>query len=202
MSPSFFISYRRDDNKDFTYRIGDKFKSRYGEQNVFIDFNMEAGIDFHQELTKRVKEGDVLIVVIGVRWLELLKEKAFKQDWVRTEIELALENNRIVVPICLEDAQLPLSDDLPDSLKPLLRLNAKRLRSDDTFGAQIESIFKDIDVAVKRAKKDENPPLRDNLSKFLDVFDLADTDQKLEERYAQARKKLIDAIFEGKRIEP
>jgi hypothetical protein len=48
---------------------------------------------------------------------------------VRIEIEAALERNIRVIPLLLDEAAIPRSDDLPPSLSGLVRCNAFRISS-------------------------------------------------------------------------
>src|SRR5262249_51347003 len=61
------------------------------------------------------------------------------EDWTRIEIEESLRLARTVVPVLVDKAEMPRTADLPDSLKPLARCNAVRLRDDD-WDADIERL--------------------------------------------------------------
>ena len=72
MSGQIFISYRRDDNPAWARSLYDRLTQRFGENQVFRDVDgIPLGKDFLKEIERRVGECDVLIAVIGERWLHL-----------------------------------------------------------------------------------------------------------------------------------
>ena len=70
----------------------------------------------------------MLIVVIGPRWLEVKDKTGHRRiddpsDFVRKEIGIALnrkDSKLTVIPVLVDDASLPLAEELPDELAPLL----------------------------------------------------------------------------------
>src|SRR5262245_10108657 len=65
-----FISYRRDDAGDVTGRIYDRLAQHFGKPFVFKDVDgIPLGIDFRKHLGDSVGRCDVLLAVIGTRWL-------------------------------------------------------------------------------------------------------------------------------------
>ncbi|MEL6955873.1 MAG: toll/interleukin-1 receptor domain-containing protein [Pseudomonadota bacterium] len=121
-----FISYRREDAAASAGRLFDHLSARLGREEVFMDVDgIEIGVDFHEVISEKVAACDALIAVIGPRWLsERLHEEG---DFVRIEIAAALERDVRVVPVLLDGAVMPVSDQLPDELKPLARRNAAPL---------------------------------------------------------------------------
>ncbi|MBC7814114.1 MAG: toll/interleukin-1 receptor domain-containing protein, partial [Burkholderiales bacterium] len=151
-----FVSYRRIDNPDFVERIRDWFMQRYGRPNVFMDFdNIPPFTPFADYIRERVRECDVLIAIIGPRWLELLREKTFDpaDDYVRVEIRLALEENKLIAPICIKGAAVPHGDDLPDDLRALIGYNAAHLDSGRTFLDNIELIMDAVEQELARRER-------------------------------------------------
>lgn len=66
-----FISYRREDIVDITGRISDRLVQAFGKENVFIDVDsIPLGVDFREQLSNEVGNCDILLVVIGDRWLD------------------------------------------------------------------------------------------------------------------------------------
>ncbi|MEL6569126.1 MAG: toll/interleukin-1 receptor domain-containing protein [Pseudomonadota bacterium] len=121
-----FISYRRDDAAASAGRLFDHLSARLGREEVFMDVDgIEIGVDFHQVISEKVAACDALIAIIGPRWLsERLKDEG---DFVRIEIAAALERDVRVVPVLLDGAVMPSSEQLPQELKPLARRNAATL---------------------------------------------------------------------------
>ena len=48
-------------------------------------------------------------------------------DWVRIEIEAALQQSKNLIPVLVDGANMPRPEILPESLRPLARRNAVRL---------------------------------------------------------------------------
>jgi hypothetical protein len=96
-SSAFFISYRREDSAGYAGRLFDRLVARLGRDHVFRDVeDIAPGDDFADSIRRRLIICDVLLVIIGPRWLTATDQKGRKRledskDLVRTEIELGLE---------------------------------------------------------------------------------------------------------------
>ena len=70
MSGKIFINYRRDDSSGSTGRLYDRLAARFPKNQIFIDVdNLDPGVDFVEAIKQSVGSCDVLIAVIGRRWL-------------------------------------------------------------------------------------------------------------------------------------
>ena len=122
-----FISYRREDTAGFAGRIYDRLSRRLGRDNVFIDVdNIQPGLDFVEVLSERVGKCDALVAVIGRDWVSSADRDSRRRiddphDFVRIEIEAALERSVRVIPVLVDGAAMPRPEELPDSLKKLSR---------------------------------------------------------------------------------
>ena len=97
-----FVNYRRDDVAGDARGVRDGLAAKFGKANVFMDVdNLLAGQRFDIELAKALDACDVLIAVIGPRWMEQLKARmqVGERDYVREEIAAALARRP-----CREDA--------------------------------------------------------------------------------------------------
>ena len=127
MSGGVFISYRRDDTAGFAGRIYDRLTNALGRESVFIDVdNIPAGLDFVDVLSERVGRCDALVAIIGRNWLASADKTNLRRlddltDFVRIEIEAALDRNVPVIPVLVDGAVMPQAYDLPDGLKKLAR---------------------------------------------------------------------------------
>jgi formylglycine-generating enzyme required for sulfatase activity len=134
-----FISYRRTDSQHITDRIHDQMMALFGENNVFQDVeNIPLGADFPDVLRAEIEKCDVILVIIGHQWGRLMHERrALPTDFVRLEIEIALalraEQGKLVIPVMVDGAVMPDIALLPDSIVPLCRLNAARIRPNPDF---------------------------------------------------------------------
>jgi hypothetical protein len=54
---------------DITGRIFDRLTSRYGRDAVFRDIDNIPGLDFREQIRASIDDSDVLLVVVGPRWM-------------------------------------------------------------------------------------------------------------------------------------
>jgi hypothetical protein len=128
-----FLSYRRDDTAGFSGRLADDLRDALGDDVVFLDIDRIApGTDFVDAITSAADNAEVLLAVIGRRWLTAKNAERRRRiddpgDYVRLEITAALQRGRRIIPVLVDGARLPRPQDLPDPMKPMLRHNAIEL---------------------------------------------------------------------------
>ena len=129
---SIFISYRRDDAGGHAGRLCDRLTTRFGDDRIFMDIeDIQPGQHFVRSIEQTIGACDVVVAVIGPRWLEMLSERAQEaEDFVRHEIGIALARNITVIPVLVGGADLPPSDQLPAELSELSRRQAIEIRDD------------------------------------------------------------------------
>jgi hypothetical protein len=147
------LSYRREDSAGVTGRIFDRLTQEFGTDRVFMDIDsMPAGVDFHDHLQEILADCGALLVVVGKTWRSQRKGQPARimdpDDWVRIEVETALERGIPVVPLLIDGATLPARDQLPESLWPLLRRNALPVDSGRDFHAQMTRLVRDLRVQL------------------------------------------------------
>ena len=147
------LSYRREDSAAVTGRIFDRLVQEFGSDRVFMDIDsMPAGVDFHDHLQQILAGCGALLVVVGKGWRSQRKGQPARimdpDDWVRIEVETALERGITVVPLLIDGAALPGRDQLPESLWPLLRRNALPVDSGRDFHAQLSRLVRDLQVQL------------------------------------------------------
>ncbi|HET7897318.1 MAG TPA: toll/interleukin-1 receptor domain-containing protein [Flavisolibacter sp.] len=153
MNGQIFISYRRDDSLGSTGRIYDGLLDVFPREQIFIDVDtIPPGEDFIDAIEKAVSSCDVLLAIIGKDWLQI-KDRFGRRmldntsDFVRTEIRAALQRNVRVIPVLVEEADIPNPEDLPDDLKPLTRRNAIEL-SHTRFHSDVDRLIKAIQKTI------------------------------------------------------
>ncbi|SDA83728.1 TIR domain-containing protein [Algoriphagus alkaliphilus] len=130
-----FISYRREDTSGESGRLKDKLEQIFGQENIFYDVEtLEAGLNFDQSIAKALNDSKVLLAMIGPHWLKVSDSTGTKRiqkpdDWVRKEIAEALKRELRVIPVLVNGAEMPDSDELPDDLKELSLKHAQELTS-------------------------------------------------------------------------
>ena len=132
-----FISYRRSDAAGSTTAIHKTLAERFGEANVFRDVDgIEPGAEFPQTLRKQLEMAAVVLAVIGKEWLHAANEFGqrridFDDDWVRTELSIALRSPEVtVIPVLVDGALMPPARALPQALVDLAARNAVTLHHD------------------------------------------------------------------------
>ncbi|HEU5105999.1 MAG TPA: toll/interleukin-1 receptor domain-containing protein [Solirubrobacterales bacterium] len=132
-SQKVFICYRRQETAPYAGRIYDAMVAKFGVENVFMDLDLDPGVDFVDRITKVVSGCVALIVVIGPRWAELENEDGTRriadpEDFVRLEVETGLKRNDVTpIPVLVGGAEMPHREDLPPELRPITRRNALEL---------------------------------------------------------------------------
>lgn len=152
---SIFISYRRSDSDDVTGRIRDRLKAHFGAEAVFIDYDdIPYGADFPEHLQQTVDGAKILLAIIGPTWLAVLKERMNQpqKDWVRSEIERALSQDLLVIPVLVNGAQVPDKDELPEGLQALPRNNVAKARAGIDFEADLERLITRLEELVGKSK--------------------------------------------------
>ena len=127
-----FVSYRREETEGHAGRLYDSLAARWGKENVFIDVgHIEPGEDFGETINAKLSSCDVVLVVIGRMWLLAsdanCKPRLTNQnDWVRLELQVALDRGINVIPVLVQGATMPAEQDLPASLRSLSLSDFKR----------------------------------------------------------------------------
>ena len=141
-----FLSYRREDTSGHAGRLFDALADRFGREHIFMDVTaIPAGVDFTTYVADAIQRSQALLVLIGPRWLAATTGPGSRrlddpQDYVRLEIEAALQRNIMMIPILLQGAQMPRGSDLPPSIAALANRNALEL-SDARWRADVEALL-------------------------------------------------------------
>ncbi len=172
-----FINYRREDSQYQADRLRDLMKPWVDNPatDIFIDVdNIPAGVDFVEHLDGKVRQCDALIVMIGEHWLTMSdphtggRRLDNSDDFVRIEIESALNRNIPVVPVLLDNVDMPSVHDLPDSLKPLARRNGVKI-SRLSFENDVNRLMRSLplELSAPRASRGMHKGL---VSSFAAIF--------------------------------
>jgi len=152
--PNITVSYRRADSDAITGRIFDRLALHYGKQSVFRDIdNIPPGIDFRKFINDALQETDVLLVVIGPRWLGSRGGQARigdESDPVRVEIETAIGRSIPIIPLLIANTRMPNTSQLPETLKAFAFLNALRIDPGQDFDHHTDRLIRAMDRLVGR----------------------------------------------------
>lgn len=146
-----FISYRRVDNAAFAGRIYDRLTAKLGRRNVFKDVDdIPPGVDFPEYIQSSLRQCAVVLAIIGPGWLSAADAHGRRRlddpaDFVRIEIETALDLGLVLIPVLIDRASMPAAAELPESLQRLARINAIEVRNDPDFTHDAERLIAAIE---------------------------------------------------------
>lgn len=149
-----FVSYRRSDSSDVTGRIYDRLVQHFGRESVFKDVDsIPLGVDFRSHLADSVGRCSVLLAVMGTRWMvqrTATDETSLEdiRDFVRIEIEAALERNVPIIPVLVQGATMPRESNLPETLRSFAYHNAICIRPDPDFHQDCARLIKGIEYHI------------------------------------------------------
>lgn len=132
-----FISYRREDGNAFARQMQLKLEN-YGYK-VFLDVEeLKDGV-FDQRIIDAIVNARVFIALLTPRYL---CRCASKEDWVRKEIECALDNSVHLVPINIDR----LFKDFPEDCPIHIRGGIGQHQFSEVFtGQQFSTTMRDLD---------------------------------------------------------
>ena len=191
-----FISYRRDDDPGFALLVNERLEQEFGGANLFMDVEgqIKPGDDFVKVINDQVAQCDVLLAIIGERWIgardadgnrRLEKES----DFVRIEIASALTLGKRVIPVLVNKAEMPRADELPESLKLLARRNAVAIRP-TRFKADSQGLVKALKDALAAAELER-------AAKTEAERKAAEEERKRREAEEEARAAQVEAAATG-----
>ena len=145
-APKLFINYRRtvlhgelSETSIHARLLYSKLEQRFGKDQVFLDTQSIAeGAVWPKQIEKRLREADVVLVLIGRNWLfaqDQYGERRLSKDddWVRREIEIALatkNENQVISILASHGQSMPPKEALPKSIVALESRQVSRLRLD------------------------------------------------------------------------
>lgn len=120
-----FVNFRVGDTEDAAVAVDQKLCRQFGAENVFRSSRaMHGGALFPMTLEAKAAGCAVMLVLIGERWL--IENQGVRRidepgDWVRREIERALDNDQHIIPVLTGDRRrLSVDDKLPVSITGLI----------------------------------------------------------------------------------
>ncbi|MEU8991579.1 toll/interleukin-1 receptor domain-containing protein [Streptomyces sp. NPDC048558] len=139
-----FISYRHGHSDSYAAGwLRDRLAERFGASNVFMDVDsLGPGDDFPKVIVQAITACDVLIALIGSDWTGASaghSRISDPKDWVRREMETALDSGIRVIPVILQGAQLPRQQDIPSSLVRIRDKNSLTLTA-ATFNDDVRKL--------------------------------------------------------------
>ena len=155
--PKVFVSYRREDSADVSGRIFDRLVQAVDWAQFYKDVDsIPFGIDFRKHFQEMVSSCDVMLVVVGDRWLSSTTASGTRRlddpkDFVRIELETALQRDVPVIPVLVRGASVPNEADLPPTLSTFAYRNALAVRADPDFHRDMDRLILSLKVCLESA---------------------------------------------------
>jgi TIR domain len=150
-----FISYRREMSQYIADRIDKELVEHFGRKSVFRDvYSIEAGQDFRPVITTAVGRCDVLLAVIGPKWASVAdihgkKKLELREDYVRLELEAAIDRKIRIIPILSDGTRMPPEEELPKTLRPLVFINALEIRPARDFDGDMIRLLESLGIRTR-----------------------------------------------------
>lgn len=150
-----FVSYRREERachawQLLTSRLIRHFSNVDGG-GVFIDVEeLAPGDVFAHHIREALQNSSHLVAVIGPEWVRRRKELKNEKDWVRIELELALEEGVQIIPVLI-DGVTRIPTDLPGSLSLLAQRHYQILNhsTSEDFNEDLTRLLQSINPEVE-----------------------------------------------------
>jgi TIR domain len=162
-----FISYRRSDSVSAAGRLDDALKQIFGQARVFRDTkDIRPGMNFVSTIEQGLRDCAAVLAVIGPNWLARLQNYGSRPsdgpvDFLRFEIKSALAQGVQLIPILVDGATMPIAQDLPDELKPLVLLQGLELRDKD-WEHDLEQLAEVLRPILDPPRVETPPPVPTN----------------------------------------
>ena len=146
-----FISYRQADAKAWAISLRDDLANVFGEDQVFLDKDTLHAGNWREQITRALARCTVALIVIGPRWLTISDDLgrsriSLSDDIHHQEVALALSHSDVtVIPVLVDEAQMPRTKQLPEDLHSLCDQQAYKLGDTKArWKADLEVLVKNI----------------------------------------------------------
>ena len=137
-SRKIFVSYRRSDTPAVAQSLYERLGREYGASNIFFDrADIEYGQRWRDEVTRQIRAADVVIALVGPKWLETLRARAKGDDVLRFELATALAEKKQVIPVLVGATTMPYTGQLPEEVRGFTEFQALTM-TDDIERATLE----------------------------------------------------------------
>lgn len=157
--PRVLLSYRENDSPTTTSRLHGALVDHFGHDHISRDLDGGGpGVDLDVVLNNALESTDAVVAVIGPNWLSAsdIDERRLidnPDDFLRTLLAAAVRRSGVyTVPVLVEGAEMPHSDELPADLAKLARRKPLNIR-DDHWDEDLATLIGTLDnVRVARAR--------------------------------------------------
>ena len=147
-----FISYRRSDTEQNARTINAEFKARH--YRCFLDYDELKDGQFDARIKNAIKDAPLFIALLSPDYFSRCNDE---NDWVRQEIECALDNDKKIIPININNAFKTFPADLPQRIKDGIGCHQfSEVYMRGTLQDNIEAIIRDR-IKVEVSEINTNP---------------------------------------------
>jgi len=111
---------------------------------------LKYGVDFASHIQQFLEQSRVVIAVMGENWIGRGSDGSIRirdsDDWVRREIEIAVQQKIKILPVLVGASQMPSAADLPECLRSICTLNAAPLSTGRDFHVHMERLIQAIKI--------------------------------------------------------
>jgi hypothetical protein len=139
-----FICYRRKDSAGHAGRLVRDLSARFPGSKIFHDMDsLHAGVPFRSAINTALNSSEVLLAVVGPHWRTSIHRLQNPEDYVRIEIETALERGITVIPVLVGAATVPTREELPQAIAKLAGRQAHEI-TDKRWDYDIQTLAEDL----------------------------------------------------------
>jgi hypothetical protein len=145
-----FVSYRVREQPGYATLVHHELAARLGADRVFLAArSIRPGEDYVAKVFDTLARCDVMLTIIGEQWTDLLRHS--EDDWVYRELRQAFELGLRVIPVLVEDTELPTVDKLPPGITALARCQYLRIRH-YSFRSDMNGLVRELRETVPPAR--------------------------------------------------
>jgi pterin-4a-carbinolamine dehydratase len=145
MSGAIFISYRRQDTAPIARNLREELQRSF-KNPIFLDTEeIGTGDVWAAEIRNALDSAVLLIVVIGPNWLRNYDEHGRRridnrEDWINIEIRECLAKGIPIIPLVVNNGQMPVREGLPEEIKNITNFQNFLLR-DEHWARDLSALF-------------------------------------------------------------
>ncbi len=165
-SNTIFISYRRIPCVEFARTIHyalAKFKIE-----SFFDYTSSRDGHFNKNIFNAIDECEYVFLIMMDGSLDNMAKNP--NDWVRKELEYAIERNKIIIPIVKNGHLRNWPNILPEKLEILRTLQISKIDDEELFEVSLEDVLKNRTNLLTQTKQNQNSNNENNQTYSLDIF--------------------------------
>lgn len=128
-----FINYRRDDTQNAAEQLKTALHALLPGISIYLDLVSNEGAEnYRGKINTEIAQSNVFLCLIGPKWLEVCGPNGEPrlhevEDLVCEEIDSALDQGKVILPVLIDGAKMPSRTELPVAIKRLARHHAMPL---------------------------------------------------------------------------